>query len=236
MLPLRDHLPTRSFPVVNYALMAVNVVVFGVEAWLAAGSSGPTSLDEWALVPARLVAHPMASAPTLLTHMFLHGSLSHVAGNMLFLWIFGDNVEDALGHARYVLFYLACGLVAALAQVAVSPHATVPMLGASGAISGVLAAYGVLYPRSPITVVNPVPLLWIFWGLFISLPAWFVILEFFAANLWNAFQPSSAPGGVAFVAHVGGFLAGLALLPLLRTQEPVDYDPWERWLPLRGSR
>ncbi len=176
MLPLRDHLPTRSFPVVNYALMAVNVVVFGVEAWLAAGSSGPTSLDEWALVPARLVAHPMASAPTLLTHMFLHGSLSHVAGNMLFLWIFGDNVEDALGHARYVLFYLACGLVAALAQVAVSPHATVPMLGASGAISGVLAAYGVLYPRSPITVVNPVPLLWIFWGLFISLPAWFVIL------------------------------------------------------------
>jgi membrane associated rhomboid family serine protease len=166
MLPLRDHLPTRSFPVVNYALMALNVVVFGVEAWLAGGSSGPSSLDEWALVPARLVAHPMASAPTLLTHMFLR----------------------------------------------------------------------VLYPRSPITVVNPIPLLWIFWGLFISLPAWFVILEFFAANLWNAFQPSSAPGGVAFVAHVGGFLAGLALLPLLRTQEPVDYDPWERWLPLRGSR
>jgi membrane associated rhomboid family serine protease len=236
MLPLRDHLPTRSFPVVNYALMAVNVVVFGVEAWLGAGSSGPLSLDEWALVPTRLVAHPMASAPTLLTHMFLHGSLAHVAGNMLFLWIFGDNVEDALGHARYVLFYLACGMVAALAQVAVSPHATVPMLGASGAISGVLAAYGVLYPRSPITVVNPIPLLWIFWGLFISLPAWFVILEFFAANLWNAFQPSSAPGGVAFVAHVGGFLAGLALLPLLRTREPVDYDPWERWLPPRGSR
>jgi membrane associated rhomboid family serine protease len=236
MLPLRDHLPTRSFPVVNYALMAVNVVVFGVEAWLGAGSSGPSSLDEWALVPTRLVAHPMASAPTLLTHMFLHGSLAHGAGNMLFLWIFGDNVEDALGHARYVLFYLACGMVAALAQVAVSPHATVPMLGASGAISGVLAAYGVLYPRSPITVVNPIPLLWIFWGLFISLPAWFVILEFFAANLWNAFQPSSAPGGVAFVAHVGGFLAGLALLPLLRTREPVDYDPWERWLPPRGSR
>jgi membrane associated rhomboid family serine protease len=185
MLPLRDHLPTRSFPVVNYALMAVNVVVFGVEAWLGAGSSGPSSLDEWALVPTRLVAHPMASAPTLLTHMFLHGSLAHGAGNMLFLWIFGDNVEDALGHARYVLFYLACGMVAALAQVAVSPHATVPMLGASGAISGVLAAYGVLYPRSPITVVNPIPLLWIFWGLFISLPAWFVILEFFAANLWK---------------------------------------------------
>ena len=236
MLPLRDHLPTRSFPVVHYAMRAVNVVVFGVESWLGAGSSGPLSLDEWALVPTRLVAHPMASAPTLLTHMFLHGSLAHVAGNMLFLWIFGDNVEDALGHARYVLFYLACGMVAALAQVAVSPHATVPMLGASGAISGVLAPYGVLYPRSPITVVNPIPLLWIFWGLFISLPAWFVILEFFAANLWNAFQPSSAPGGVAFVAHVGGFLAGLALLPLLRTREPVDYDPWERWLPPRGSR
>lgn len=235
MLPVRDHLPTRSFPVVNYALIALNVVVFGFEAWLAAGSSGPTSLDQWALVPAQLVAHPVASAPTLLTHMFLHGSLAHVAGNMLFLWIFGDNVEDALGHGRYVLFYVACGLVAALAQVAVSPHSTVPMLGASGAISGVLAAYGVLYPRSPITVVNPIPFMWIFWGLFMSLPAWFVILEFFAANLWNAFRPSSAAGGVAFVAHVGGFVAGLLLLPLLRTQEPVEYDPWARagWLPPR---
>jgi membrane associated rhomboid family serine protease len=231
MLPVRDHLPTRSVPVVNYLLIALNVGVFGWEVSTMTGGTDTTALGPWTLRPADLVAHPLANAPSLFTHMFLHASLAHVAGNMLFLWIFGDNVEDALGHARYLVFYLACGLAAAFAQIAVSPHSTVPMLGASGAISGVLAAYGVLYPRSPITVVNPIPFMWLFWGLFVSFPAWLVILEFFAANLWNAFQSSSgAPGGVAFMAHVGGFVAGLLLLPLLRTQEPVEYDPWEQWL------
>ena len=230
MLPLRDHLQTRTVPVVNYALIALNVGAFGLEAGSASGGTDADSLlHHWALVPAELLAHPLARAPTLVTHMFLHGGVAHVAGNMLYLWIFGDNVEDALGHARYALFYFACGLVAAFAQIAAGPHATVPMLGASGAIAGVLAAYGVLYPRSPITVVNPIPFMWIFWGLFMSFPAWLVILEFFAVNLWNAFQPSNQAGGVAFVAHVGGFIAGLVLLPLLRTEEPVEYDAWDRW-------
>jgi len=228
MLPVRDHLPTRSFPGVNYALIALNVGVFGLEATLGGGGEVTTALGSWALVPAQLVAHPISSAPTLLGHMFLHASFGHVAGNMLFLWIFGDNVEDALGHGRYVAFYLLCGLAAALAQVAMSPHSVAPMVGASGAISGVLAAYGLLYPRSPVTVVNPIPIMWIFWGLFMSLPAWLVILEYFVVNLWNAFQGSSGNGGVAFVAHVGGFIAGAALLPLLRTRDPVDYEPWER--------
>ncbi len=103
-------------------------------------------------------------------------------------------MEDALGHARYALFYLACGIAAALAQVAANPQASVPMLGASGAISGVLAAYAVLYPRSPVTVINPSPFMWLFWGSFISYPAWLVILEFFLVNLWSASQPSSAAG------------------------------------------
>src|SRR5581483_9293971 len=116
---------------------------------------------------------------SLFGHMFLHGGFAHIGGNMLFLWIFGDNVEDALGHVRYLLFYLLSGLAAALAQVALSPSSMVPMIGASGAISGVLAAYAFLYPRSPIQVVNPIPLLWLFWGLFMWLPAWFVIAEFF---------------------------------------------------------
>jgi len=237
MLPVRDHLPTRSFPGVNYGLIALNLGVFGLEVSAAAAGADSIALGrQWALVPTQLIAHPLAHAPSLLTHMFLHGGFSHVAGNMLFLWIFGDNVEDALGHARYALFYLACGIAAALAQVAANPQASVPMLGASGAISGVLAAYAVLYPRSPVTVINPIPFMWLWWGFFMSFPAWLVILEFFAVNLWNAFQPSSAAGGVAFVAHVGGFIGGLVLLPLLRKREPVDYDAWDRWLAPRRSR
>jgi membrane associated rhomboid family serine protease len=231
MLPIRDHLPTRTPAVVNYAIIGANLIVFALETAL----GGDGSVERWTLVPAQLLAHPAAAAPTLLTHMFLHGSVMHVGGNMLFLWIFGDNVEDALGHARYALFYFACGLAAAFAQVAMAPHSAIGMLGASGAIAGVLAAYGLLYPRSPITVVNPIPIMWIFWGLFISFPAWLVILEFFAVNLWNALQPSSG-GGVAFMAHVGGFLAGLVLLPLLRTRGPVEHGRWERWLtPRRAS-
>ncbi len=231
MLPVRDHLPTRSFPGVNSAVIALNLGFFGLEVSAVAGGADAGTLSrQWALVPAQLVAHPLASAPSLLTHMFLHGGFSHIAGNMLFLWIFGDNVEDALGHARYALFYLACGIAAALAQVAASPQASVPMLGASGAISGVLAAYAVLYPRSPVTVINPIPVMWLFWGFFMSFPAWLVILEFFVVNLWNAFQPSSAAGGVAFVAHIGGFIGGLVLLPMLRKREPVEYDAWDRWI------
>jgi membrane associated rhomboid family serine protease len=237
MLPVRDSLPTRSVPGVNYALIALNVGVFGLEVWTSAGGGQPGALREaWALVPAQLTADPLANAPSLLGHMFLHAGFEHLAGNMLFLWIFGDNVEDALGHARYAFFYLACGLAAALAQVAASPASQVPMVGASGAIAGVLAAYGILYPRSPITVLNPIPLMWLFWGLFISLPAWFVILEFFAVNLWSALQPANPTGGVAFVAHVGGFVSGLLLLPLLRKEEPVDHDNWDRMLGPRLRR
>jgi membrane associated rhomboid family serine protease len=233
MLPVRDHLPTRSVPGVTYALIAINVLAYVFEA-LSLGS-GATSA-QWipgALVPAELVAHPLREALTLLSHMFLHGGLAHLAGNMLFLWLFGDNVEDALGHGRYALFYLTAGTVAALAQVVSAPGSMVPMVGASGAISGVLAAYAVLYPRSPIKVVNPIPVMWLFWGFFIWLPAWVVILEWFAANLWSALHPTSSTGGVAFTAHVGGFVAGLLLQPLLRTQERVPHQHWDHLLPER---
>ena len=231
MIPLRDHLPTRSVPVVNYALIALNVVVFGFELLAASSGSALEAVTaRFALVPATFLAHPLASLPMLFGHMFMHASVAHLAGNMLFLWIFGDNVEDAMGHARYAIFYVACGLVAAFAQIAVMPHATDAMIGASGAIAGVLAAYALAYPRSPITVLNPIPIMWIFWGLFITLPAWVVILEFFVVNLWNATQSPAGGGGVAFAAHVGGFVAGLMLWPLLRARDPLDYDPFERVL------
>jgi membrane associated rhomboid family serine protease len=234
MLPVADALPTRSVAGVNYALIAANIVVFALQVLSFAGSSGE-NLDSaagpaLALVPAEFVAHPLANIPMLFGHMFLHGSLSHIAGNMLFLWIFGDNVEDALGHFRYLLFYFACGLTAAFAQIALDPHSTVPMLGASGAISGVLGAYALLYPRSPIGIVNPIPLFWFFWGFLLWLPAWFVILEWFALNVWNAFHPTRGAGGVAFMAHVGGFVCGLLLEPLMRSRERVPYDAWNSFL------
>lgn len=226
MLPVRDQLPTRSPAYVNFLLIGLNVLVFAAEV------ASPAPLA-YSLIPAELMANPIAAAPSLLGHMFLHGGLSHVAGNMLFLWIFGDNVEDALGHGRYLAFYLACGLGAAFAQIAASPHSVVPMVGASGAIAGVLAAYGFLYPRSVITVVNPIPLLWLFWGFFMYLPAWLVIAEFFVVNLWSALQPTSAAGGVAFMAHVGGFLTGAILLRTFRNRQAVDHDRWQRLLEAR---
>jgi membrane associated rhomboid family serine protease len=162
--------------------------------------------------------------------MFLHDptNLLHVGGNMLFLWIFGDNVEDAMGRGRYLSFYLLAGLAAATAQILIDPTSRIPMVGASGAISGVLAAYAVLYPRAPITVLNPIPLLWLFFGLFFQLPAWLVILEYFVVNVFSGFSSlGTAGGGVAFFAHIGGFVAGFVLVrPFMSGRERRKADPW----------
>ena len=232
MLPIRDRLPTRRAPIVNYLLIALNVLAFmGERAVIAVGVPPQRLLLAWGLVPAHLVASPVDAGVTVLSSMFMHDPSGwlHIGGNMLFLWIFGDNVEDALGHARYLGFYLLAGLAAAAAQVLVDPSATMPMVGASGAIAGVLAAYGSLYPRAPITVLNPVPLLWLFFGLFFELPAWVVILEFFLVNLWNGLgaATSASSGGVAFFAHLGGFVAGLFLVRLLLPSQPRrDHDRW----------
>jgi membrane associated rhomboid family serine protease len=223
-LPIRDHLPTRTVPVVNYALIVANIAVFVLERNSAATGMSMEAFDHrWGLVPAQFFANPVGAAPTVLTSMFLHGSIGHIAGNMLFLWIFGDNVEDALGSARYLLFYLLGGVCAAFAQSIADPTSTLPMVGASGAISAVLAAYMVLYPRSPITV-------WIFFIFFFDFPAWFVIALFFLVNLWYAFT-NTAQGGVAFMAHVGGFLGGLVLVRVFMAgrKRLDDYARWQRW-------
>jgi membrane associated rhomboid family serine protease len=229
-LPLRDRLPTRLFPAVNYALIAANAVVFYLQVTGSVGS-------EWSFVPARLFVDPTAGVVTVFTSMFMHGSLAHIGGNMLFLWIFGDNVEDAMGHIRYLLFYVVGGVCAAMAQTAIDPVSTIPMVGASGAISAVLAAYVFLYPRSPITVLNPIPLLWLFWGLFIEFPAWLVIGEFFVVNLLDAFANSSR-GGVAFMAHVGGFIGGAVLFRVftLGRERLDEYARHERWVERRRPR
>jgi membrane associated rhomboid family serine protease len=233
VLPLRDHLPTRTFPFVNYLLIAANVAVFVVERMTIGGGVSPDRLLEtWGLVPRELFVHPVTGIETVFSSMFMHDptNLLHIGGNMLYLWIFGDNVEDAMGHGRYAIFYVAGGVCAAAAQVLVSPMSHIPMVGASGAISAVLAAYAFLYPRSPITVLNPVLPLWLFFGLFLQFPAWLVIALFFLVNLWNALAMSSQ-GGVAFMAHVGGFIGGAVLLGVFmagRTRMD-DYARWQRW-------
>jgi membrane associated rhomboid family serine protease len=240
VLPLRDQLPTRLFPFVNYSLIAANVAGFFLE-WSALGSgySPDGLLKTWGLVPRRFFVDPAAGVETVFTSMFMHDptNLMHIGGNMLFLWIFGDNVEDAMGHSRYAAFYLSGGVAAAAAQTLVGPHSTVPMVGASGAISAVLAAYLFLYPRSPITVINPIPLLWLFWGLFLHFPAWLVIGEFFLVNLWSALT-AGGQGGVAFMAHVGGFVAGAVLLGVFMAgRERVDdYARWQRWANRRSPQ
>jgi rhomboid family protein len=236
VLPLRDQLPTRTFPFVNYALIAANIAVFVLQ--LPALEAGAADqLEPWYLTPRNLFVDPVGAVPTIFTSMFMHGSLGHIAGNMLFLWIFGDNVEDAMGHIRYLLFYLIGGMCAAAAQVLADPTSKVPMVGASGAISAVLAAYVFLYPRSPITVINPIPILWLFWGLFLYFPAWLVIGEYFVVNLWDALAVR-AQGGVAFMAHVGGFVAGAALWrPFLAGRDRLDeYARWQRWAERRRRR
>jgi membrane associated rhomboid family serine protease len=243
MIPIRDRLPTRRFPVVNYLLIAANVVVFLLE--LSASSSARAAhllLQTYGLVPVEVVSFPVHNLFTVFTSMFMHDPTGwlHLGGNMLFLWIFGDNVEDALGHFRYLAFYLLAGIAAAAAQVAISPFSTVPMVGASGAIAGVLAAYASLYPRAAITVLNPIPLLWIFFGLFFDLPAWIVIAEFFVVNLVNGVsstaQATGGAGGVAFFAHLGGFVAGLFLVRLFMTGPPRSHDPWSGFQPSGRTR
>jgi membrane associated rhomboid family serine protease len=223
VLPLRDHLPTRTVPFINYALIAANVLVF-------LGELNGTIGKGLEFVPARLFHDPTAGVETLFTAMFMHAGLAHIGGNMLYLWIFGDNVEDAMGHLRYLAFYLAGGVCAALAQTAADPGSTIPMLGASGAIAAVLAAYVFLYPNSPVTVLNPIPLLWLFWGLFLQVPAWIVIAVFFVVNLWNAFT-NTAQGGVAFMAHVGGFVGGALLFRffMFGRARMGDYERHDRW-------
>jgi membrane associated rhomboid family serine protease len=219
---------------VNYALIVANVAGFLLERMdLAAGDDPSALLETWGLVPRRLFVDPVVGVETTFTSMFMHDptNLMHIGGNMLFLWIFGDNVEDAMGHLRYFAFYVGGGICAAAAQTIAGPMSVVPMVGASGAISAVLAGYGFLYPRSPITVLNPVPLLWLFWGLFLQFPAWLVIGEYFLVNLWSALTSSAQGGGVAFMAHVGGFVSGALLLRVFMAGRPRmdDYARWEQW-------
>ena len=249
MIPLKDYPgPRRSLPWVTWAIIAINVAVFLYQV-----SLGPAVEDfifAYSIVPAALVRgipqtdllqhkilfetpHPVYL--TLITSMFMHGGWLHLGGNMLYLYVFGDNVEDRLGHMTYLVFYLFCGLVASLTQIFINPTSPIPNLGASGAIAGVLAGYLVLFPWAG---VRTVIILVVFFTIttvpaFILIGLWFV-LQFFS-GLASLYATHQGMGGVAYFAHVGGFLAGLVITWLLKPRQPPPMDITYSYFPRRSD-
>jgi membrane associated rhomboid family serine protease len=225
MLPLRDENPTSRVPYVNYILMALNILVFVFQVRL--GSDQEAFVYQFALIPAQMTAGiGVADVLDIFTSMFMHAGLAHIGGNMLYLWIFGDNVEDAMGHGRYLLFYLIGGITASAAHVLTNPASQIPTVGASGAIAAVLGAYLVLYPQSRVVTL-------IFLGYFIRLamvPAIFVLGLWFVLQLFQGMVTLGAAdvGGVAFWAHIGGFVTGLVLAKVLAQRSQRYYD-MPRW-------
>ena len=213
MFPIGDdNTQRRTLPVVTYVLIALNVLFFLVEL-----SGGDQFIEHWAFIPARFARDHIAGIETIFTSMFMHGSWFHLAGNMLFLWIFGDNVEDKFGHLKFLIFYLLAGIAATFAQYAVNPASNIPNVGASGAIAGVLGAYILMFPQSRVNVLLGRQI--------VAMPA-FVVL-----GMWIALQLISGVGtiggtadvgGVAYMAHVGGFAAGIAMTFLFRRREQTS--------------
>jgi len=206
MFPIRDHNPSERTPYVTYALIAINVVVF-LSYWSL--FKDPRALNrffyDWALIPG-LLTHEGAYSG-LFTMMFLHGGVLHLAGNMLFLWIFGDNIEDKMGHIPYLLFYLTAGIAAGLTQVMAAPNSMVPTVGASGAIAGVMGGYLLLFPKARVDIL----LIFIVFYRIIAIPAWVMLALWFGLQLFSGIGSNPLTGGVAYWAHLGGFIAGLIL-------------------------
>jgi membrane associated rhomboid family serine protease len=243
MLPLRDNIPTSRTPYVTYALIAANILVYFF--WQKGGLTlgDPSSshyicqLQDWAAIPQEithpggdqvLIASGCPEAPTaspyltIFSAMFMHGGLLHLGGNMLFLWIFGNNVEDAMGPVKFLLFYLLAGVAALALQVVIEPGSTVPTLGASGAIAGVLGGYILLFPRARVVTVIFI----VFFFTILELPAMLVLgFWFLQQALFGYFdlaQPSGGGGGVAYFAHIGGFVFGLAAVRLFSSKQRVS--------------
>ena len=216
MLPIRDHNPSERIPYVTLALIAANIAVF---LWEAAFIQTDRALSQfyfdYAMIPARLSAGE--SYPALITSIFMQGGFMHLAGNMLFLWIFGDNMEDEMGHVAFLVFYLACGVLASLAQFAADPASVVPMVGASGAIAGVMGGYLLLFPKARVDIF----IFFIVFFRIFPIPAWIMLGLWFGLQLVNGVAADVSGGGVAYWAHAGGFIIGF-----------VGTLPW--WLKLGG--
>jgi membrane associated rhomboid family serine protease len=216
LIPLKDNVKTRHFPFVNLALIAANGWVFYRELTQPSPQTLETFIKAWSLIPARFLEDPWTQGISLFSSMFLHGGWMHFIGNMLYLWIFGDNVEDRTGHFRYLVFYLLTGAVAGLTQTVLSPLSEAPMIGASGAIAGVLGAYFLLYPRARILAAVPI---WIFLRI-VEIPAIFFLGFWFLLQAFQGYgtlmHGTGAHGGVAWWAHAGGFIAGGVLILLFK--------------------
>ncbi len=210
MFPLGDdNSSRRTMPVVTVVLIALNVLVFFLEL-----NGGDRFIREWAFIPARFTANPSGDAHTLISAMFMHGGWLHLGGNMLYLWIFGDNVEDRFGPIKFLIFYLVCGIAASFAQYAFTPNSNIPNVGASGAIAGVLGAYLLLFPhaRVRVLVANQVVAL----PALVVLGMWIALQVFSGVGSIATTAQTEETGGVAYMAHVGGFAAGFLLCLLLR--------------------
>ena len=210
MLPVQDFRPTKIFPVVTYTIIAVNILVFLLEIFLEMTGNLEWFYYTFAIIPANIAEGKQIY--TLITAMFMHGGYAHIFGNMLYLHIFGNNVEDSMGSKRFIIFYLLCGLAASFAQIFIDPTSTIPNLGASGAIAGVLGAYLIMYPKERIGTLLGYA--------YVRIPAVFVLLFWFVLQLFSGFLSlgDTSAGGIAFFAHIGGFVAGLILIFLFRKQ------------------
>lgn len=206
MFPIRDHNPSEKTPYVTLTLIALNLGVFLISLpYFADDRALAGFFNDWAMIP--VAVSNGRNLHGVVTSMFLHASMLHLAGNMLFLWIFGDNLEDQMGHFGFLVFYLACGLAAAMAHLVAEPLSRIPTVGASGAIAGVMGGYLLLFPRARVDVL----LIFIVFFRVVALPAWVMLGLWFAVQLFNGISVDAATGGVAYWAHAGGFAAGLVL-------------------------
>jgi len=230
MFPIHDDNPTRITPYVTYMLLLACVLAFFWQ--ISLGDAAQQAVYSFGVIPSVLFASKnlpvelevLPAWLTIFSSMFLHGGWMHLIGNMLYLWVFGNNVEDAMGHKRFIVFYLVCGLLAALTQAVLNPDSEIPMIGASGAISGVLGAYLLLHPHARILVVIPIFILiytpWI--------AAYWVLGFWFVLQLFNSLTSASEMGGVAYGAHIGGFVAGMLLIPFFKYRNVPLFSPSKR--------
>ncbi len=211
MMPLGDDNSLRkATPVITYLLIVMNILVFLLEL-----SGGEAFIKQWAFIPKRFSADPVSDFPTLFTSMFMHGGWLHLAANMLYLWIFGDNVEDRLGKIKYIFLYLLSGLAAAFAQYVFSPHSNIPNVGASGAIAGVLGAYVLFFPGQKVKVLLGQSIVTM--QSIVVIGFWFFLQ--FVSGVGSLYSTTQDTGGVAYMAHIGGFVAGLAVAAAFRLSE-----------------